>query len=195
MEDRGRPGSANAVVHPELWPETARLLRHATKVLWWLSIDDAFDAVRRFGGFEALKATDVRHLARSYHAMGYLADRDILLTAGLRCLLAGPRAGGDLGGRRRAGRSSPIPDARRLVHILLAAAFAGLTVDTTGLCHRRRNPALVLDLEALRGFRQPPGKDRMPREAAMPGCCVITGKRGAAANPFDIPDSRGVQVS
>lgn len=32
-----------------------------------------------------------------------------------------------------------------------------------------------------------PGMDRMPREAAACGCCVITGKRGAAANEVDVP--------
>lgn len=36
-------------------------------------------------------------------------------------------------------------------------------------------------------FGNHPGKDRFPREAAISGCCVITGKRGAAANPKDIP--------
>lgn len=35
-------------------------------------------------------------------------------------------------------------------------------------------------------FGNHPGKDRIPREAAMCGCCVITGKRGAAANSKDI---------
>lgn len=32
-----------------------------------------------------------------------------------------------------------------------------------------------------------PGKDRPPREAALLGCCVIVGERGAAANSFDVP--------
>ena len=32
-----------------------------------------------------------------------------------------------------------------------------------------------------------PGKDRMPREAAMQGCVVITGKRGSAKNDIDVP--------
>lgn len=31
-----------------------------------------------------------------------------------------------------------------------------------------------------------PGKDRFPREAAISGCCIITGKRGAAANDKDV---------
>lgn len=35
-------------------------------------------------------------------------------------------------------------------------------------------------------FGNHPGKDRIPREAAMCGCCVITGKRGAANNPQDV---------
>ena len=32
-----------------------------------------------------------------------------------------------------------------------------------------------------------PGKDRIPREAAMAGCCVITNKKGAAAYSGDVP--------
>ena len=32
-----------------------------------------------------------------------------------------------------------------------------------------------------------PGKDRLPRECAINGCCIITGKRGAAAYSKDIP--------
>ena len=35
-------------------------------------------------------------------------------------------------------------------------------------------------------FGSHPGKDRIPREAAISGCVVITGKRGAAANDIDI---------
>ena len=36
-------------------------------------------------------------------------------------------------------------------------------------------------------FGNHPGKDRLPREAAMLGCCVITGKRGSAAFYEDLP--------
>ncbi len=35
-------------------------------------------------------------------------------------------------------------------------------------------------------FGHHPGKDRIPREAALSGCVIITGKRGAAANDIDI---------
>ncbi len=35
-----------------------------------------------------------------------------------------------------------------------------------------------------------PGKDRLPRECAMNGCCIITGKRGSAAFYEDVPIDR-----
>lgn len=35
-----------------------------------------------------------------------------------------------------------------------------------------------------------PGKDRIPREAVMMGCCLITGVKGAAGNELDIPIPR-----
>ncbi len=38
-------------------------------------------------------------------------------------------------------------------------------------------------------FGSHPGKDRFPREAAMAGCCIITGVAGSAANNVDIPIS------
>jgi hypothetical protein len=36
-------------------------------------------------------------------------------------------------------------------------------------------------------FGHHPGRDRMPREAAMHGCCLITGKLGSAGNDVDLP--------
>lgn len=35
-------------------------------------------------------------------------------------------------------------------------------------------------------FGNHPGKDRLPREAAVNGCCIITGKRGSAAYQEDV---------
>jgi hypothetical protein len=36
-------------------------------------------------------------------------------------------------------------------------------------------------------FGEHPGKDRLPREAAALGCCVLTNRRGSAANDRDVP--------
>ena len=39
-----------------------------------------------------------------------------------------------------------------------------------------------------------PGKDRLPREAALAGCCLIIGKKGAAAYYQDIPIKDGYKL-
>lgn len=36
-------------------------------------------------------------------------------------------------------------------------------------------------------FGEHPGKDRIPREAAILGCCIITNKKGSAKNSIDVP--------
>ncbi|SHK70180.1 hypothetical protein SAMN05216582_11334 [Selenomonas ruminantium] len=49
---------------------------------------------------------------------------------------------------------------------------------------------LLLVAKVYIDFGHHPGKDRIPREAALSGCVVITGRKGAAANDvdIDIPD-------
>lgn len=46
---------------------------------------------------------------------------------------------------------------------------------------------LFLKSKVYIDFGHHPGKDRMPREAAVCGCCIITGKKGAAHNDIDVP--------
>lgn len=43
-------------------------------------------------------------------------------------------------------------------------------------------------------FGNHPGQDRIPREAAALGCCVITNQRGSAANDIDVPVDRAYKI-
>ncbi len=47
--------------------------------------------------------------------------------------------------------------------------------------------AFLQTAKAYIDFGPHPGKDRIPREAAVSGCCVVTGRRGAAGNDLDVP--------
>ena len=51
---------------------------------------------------------------------------------------------------------------------------------------REQVKALMIDSKIYIDFGFHPGKDRMPREAAMCGCCLITGKQGAAGYKDDL---------
>lgn len=56
-----------------------------------------------------------------------------------------------------------------------------LNMTTNEVIRRMRTAKVYID------FGNHPGKDRMPREAAICGCCVITGKNGSAAYHKDVP--------
>lgn len=45
---------------------------------------------------------------------------------------------------------------------------------------------LMLNSKVYIDFGNHPGKDRIPREAALCGCCIITGRRGSAENKVDV---------
>lgn len=47
--------------------------------------------------------------------------------------------------------------------------------------------SLLLESMVYIDFGHFPGKDRIPREAVISGCCIITGKRGAAYYNEDVP--------
>ena len=49
------------------------------------------------------------------------------------------------------------------------------------MVERMRSAKVYID------FGSHPGKDRIPREAAMCGCCVITNREGSAGNDIDVP--------
>ena len=53
--------------------------------------------------------------------------------------------------------------------------------DRAGLTNRMRTAKLYID------FGEFPGKDRLPREAILNGCCILTGKIGAASYYEDVP--------
>jgi hypothetical protein len=176
----------SAVVFPEVWPRLAFRFGNAQPHLWWLSIDNGLKPAESCGGIDALRASACVHLCQSYYALTYLLDRGI--------------------------RGWPLFDYTS-PDILTAAAAAETTRSARVLFPARGRwftqwlqrwapdlpwqeisgftPAQVRDLfltsRLYVDFGSHPGKDRMPREAAILGCCVITGRRGAAANALDLP--------
>ncbi len=51
----------------------------------------------------------------------------------------------------------------------------------------REVQSLLSKVKLYMDFGHHPGKDRMPREAALAGACIVTGREGSAANSIDIP--------
>jgi hypothetical protein len=187
------------VVAPETSTKVLTFLTRTRKALWWLSIDNFFLHLERpvseaGSDPEQLQAlfrpdSQIVHVTQSEYARRFLSMRSVpstMLTDYLSdafvtraealqkqpkkdLVLYNPRKGLDF--------------TRQLIEAsrgqLEWAPIEGLDAD--GVAELLGSAKLYVD------FGQHPGRDRIPREAGLSGCCILTGRRGAAANDIDLP--------
>ena len=192
------------IVFPETLCMQALRIRHATPAIWWLSVNN-FALIKYHTWRDKLRylrsvvkrkrpLRGVRGMRQVLHISKSDYDREYLSSRGVQSQpLAGPISAYYLRhatSEEMAGKRDLILHNRRkglqLTTRLRAefpqhdfVALAGL--DEAGLRDAYLSAKLYID------FGQHPGKERMPREAAASGCCIITGRQGSAANSVDIP--------
>jgi len=168
--------------------------------MWWLSVDRFFDVAGTYCDMllmQAARSID-KHLYQSEYARlfvqsiirtpEYVAKGD---SAPLSDYLAEEY-------RRAASRRvgvqrdnivvyNPAKGADRTQKLL--AAMDDVSVRAIPIVDMSRNQIrrLLSRASIYIDFGEHPGKDRIPREAAALGCCVVTNRRGAAYNPIDVP--------
>jgi hypothetical protein len=187
----GRPvaedGPDQVIVIPEVTTSLAHRFPAARKVIWWLSVDNYFKWQHLNPGPSVLDPNaGLLHLCQSYYA------RDFLLRAGIPAplmltdyLTPGAFTVGPPTDRLPVIAYNPkkAPDTLRD----LIATGGGRTwiplegLDKPALADLLREVRLYIDLGPH------PGRDRLPREAALCGTVVLTGRRGAAAFAGDVP--------
>ncbi|SDA41864.1 hypothetical protein SAMN02910275_00302 [Butyrivibrio sp. INlla18] len=179
--------SENVIVFPEGLTYSMQHIRNAKIVMWWMSVDNYIESTHE-ENLEFIKKNVFLHLFQSYYSMDYvyktipnakglfLSDYinqehgKFIYPAEFRenIALYNPAKGYDA--------IKPLIDkADWLKWIPL------VNLDL---------PHMVLMMEASKiyvDFGKHPGKDRIPREAAADGCCVITNKKGSAAYSKDVP--------
>jgi len=193
-------------------PETAtwilKKVKNADAAVWWLSVDNYFrkkhqswleDFKNKYKGLISqrvplYKMRKYKHFAQSAYAL------DFLKKAGINGVYLSDYLGDE-----------------HLKHQIVSLERKNIVVFNPNKGQRqteklrRENPDIefvpiqnmssneVLQLlssaKVYVDFGQHPGKDRIPREAAMAGCCVITGRRGSAGyfNDVPIPDKYKLQ--
>ena len=175
------------VIVPEVATSLIWRFPAARKAIWWLSVDNYFKWRHLNPGPSVLtRRNDVLHLCQSAYAHDFLAKSSVapafMLTDYLtpKAFQSGPPAG-----RLAAIAYNPkkaLPPQQHLIAASPRHAWIGL--------ERMDKPALADLLRAVRlyiDFGPHPGCDRLPREAALSGAVVVTGRRGAAGFEADLP--------
>lgn len=171
----------NLIIYPELWTNHIHEFRNIQKSIWWLSVDNDQ------GRFKEFFNENIQHFYQSYYAMEHLI-------------------------KNGANRYIPIFEyisERHLTHsytieqkqnIVCFNPFKGLQITNIIISqnpHIKFVPLINMDesqvIETLKSskvyidFGNHPGRDRIPREAAHLGNCVITNTSGSAFYFNDVP--------
>ena len=201
-----RDRRGNLIVVPEIWTNRVRSIGAAEVAVWWLSVDNFFgdrpDDDRQFAEMvrrheESASERDSRKTAtwrelrqvRNLHQSRYAAR--FLETRGIASEKLGDYINEEFGEahrvdlRRDALAYNPAKGLPRVQHLM--ALFPRWNwIPIQGLT-RREVGRLLAEVKIYVDFGSHPGRDRLPREAALAGACVITGTRGSAGVREDMP--------
>lgn len=196
-------GTGDVLVVPETMTHELYTNKSMQRWVWWLSVDNYFAVagldrtrkkIRRFFGLDRVyKVGEIGfgHMAQSHYAIDFLARHgitdveyvsDYLNPAFLTAALASNLA--------RENRVLFNPKKGMVFTSKLMAAAP----DVQFVPIENMSPPQIAELmqssKVYIDFGHHPGKDRMPRESAICGCCVVTGLDGAAAFDKDLPIPR-----
>ena len=197
--------SGNLIIFPEVDPMLALKVKNAQAALWWLSLENFLErrniwslhdrirylkrviqGRRPWGGAKNLKS--LLHFSQTEHSTQYLKscgidpiplidsiNEDFLTDKYLdridhkeNIILYNPTKGWKV--------------TQQLIEQYPEWQFLPLKgLNRDQLSEKLYKAKLYID------FGHHPGRDRLPREAAMHGCCLITGKLGSAGNDVDLP--------
>lgn len=185
-----------AVITPEVSTAQLANFRHAQHVIWWLSVDNYRGRPGMAAGWKVMarrllfsdipRPRDTIHLCQSAYARDYVARRfsargvmlsDFLASEYFEAATQQPRRHAVAFNPRKgmAFTAALIKACPEIEFVRLENMARDQMRDALGAC------MVYVD------FGHHPGKDRIPREAAMSGAVVVVARRGAAVYDEDMP--------
>lgn len=194
----------SVVVLPEVNTGMAKLFSGAHIAIWWLSVDfyyshtgnnpfkeyvrDKLNVIRGLR-LPLAKLKSYSHYAQSEYARLFLKSKHIQSRMLTDYLGAAHMCGSEKNTTHSAREKIIAYNPKKGIHFTNQLMQRNPEIDFVPIINM--TPAQVRELLSRAmiyiDFGNHPGKDRFPREAAMAGCCIITGSKGSAANGIDIP--------
>jgi hypothetical protein len=179
--------TGNVLIALEVMPNELFKYKRIQKAIWWLSVDNQFkhEAEKRFD-WEKHGGEGIHHFAQSYYAYNYLLEQGVtepkFLSAYLHQRYLKP-----MRGIKKKNQVAYFAKKNRGVVEDVVAASPDVKWVPIENMNTQQVRSLLAESKVYLDLGPHPGRDRMPREAAMQNCCVLVGNRGAAANAKDYP--------
>ena len=187
--------AGSVFVLPEVGVHEAQRCKEGKAAIWWLSVNNYIMCYRErfsstFDIFNVAGQENAFQFVQSQYAKDFLEKYFKITDA---CFLSDyindeitERAGQNQNTRENICLYNP---AKGLANV--TPLIQNSRDDITWIPLQGYSPAEMADLmcqaKLYIDFGGHPGKDRIPREAAICGCCVITNREGSARNEIDIP--------
>jgi hypothetical protein len=201
--------NADLIIFPEIVTTYALKVKKATAAIWWMSVNnytcnrygnplrDKFRyfknlvrGLRPLGGIKSLR--HLQHFAQSYYALDFLNSHGIK-----GALLSDPiptytsahylnTLNSSLNKNIRENLILYNPKKGYKVVSALMQSYPQWKFFPLEGFNREQLAEKFLSSKIYIDFGHHPGKDRLPREAGIHGCCVITGMLGSAENERDV---------
>lgn len=173
-------GYDGTIIYPEIWANHALDHPECTNAVWWLGLDAYAGWTPAEGRGAFLVNDEIIHIVQSEYA------RDLLKQLGVKHIvkctdIVNADFYADYTEEERSDVVLYNPaKATPFMHRLMAECTEIEFKPITGMTREQvidtmRHAKLYVD------FGEFPGRERMPREAALCGCCLVTSKIGAAA--------------
>lgn len=207
----------NLLIVPETITRPLAEYKNIQKCAWWLAANNyfwireinrqkyltfAYHCMQRLLGkptplsFGAIKKTNAVHIAQCWYIVSHLHGKGLHNIAYLSDFLGEEHFGNPAGGRSfsDAGMRKDIilyNSNRNTEYIrYIKKLYPELEFVAIGNMTSHQVIGLMEKAKVYADFGSHPGKDRMPREAAMCGCCVLTSTLGSADFYDDVPIPR-----
>ena len=185
--------SDTLVIVPEIYISFIQQLKNCRCVIWWLSVDYA--KYKQEDMNLMIDNPNIYHLVQSQYALEYLRDslniskNVFYLSDYLNSAFFDPTKVVHDSERSNVVVFNPKKGANKTANIIFSSDYRIKWQALNGLTPEQMRE-VMRKAKVYIDFGSHPGKDRIPREAAMCGCCIITNRSGAAANNIDvdIPD-------
>jgi hypothetical protein len=197
------PGSI--VILPEPAVHMFTLFPQSKIYFWWMSVDGFVKAATRWDrelkdDLVTVEETVERHLYQSEYSRAYLWSHKLEPVDHLSDRLAQEYLDAIAEEPQRSRRNlvvyNPVKGMhrnRRVLHELSKRPNVPEVVPIRGL-QPYQVRELLLQAKVYIDFGDHPGKDRLPREAAACGACVLVNRRGSAGNIIDMPIPEGFRI-
>lgn len=181
--------SDNWIVYPEVWTEKIGKYKNMKTAIWWLSVTN------NHGKFTEFLNSEITHFYQSFYALDFLQKNNAFkylplfdyvnekylteiynISEKQNIVCYNPVKGADI--------------THRIITENPNVTFKPITgMDEIQIINLLKKSKIYID------FGHHPGRDRIPRESAILGNCIITNLLGAAGFYNDIPIEKKYKIS